>query len=147
MWLKVKKHMILEVDNKGSKDISNSWSTGGQMQHVGVKLVSCGKWKIKVSLSLSGSQTKISVQICLQQILLVWFLASMWRYAAARTTTVTTSSREGCWRPKLKLDASEWKVTTTGTCFSFGPDGNWTRINNAREWQSKVAQLWDLGWK
>ena len=37
MGLKVKKPMILEVDNKGSKDIVDSWSTSGRTRHIAVK--------------------------------------------------------------------------------------------------------------
>jgi hypothetical protein len=29
--------MLLEVDNKGAKDLVNNWSVGGRLQHVEVK--------------------------------------------------------------------------------------------------------------
>ena len=34
MGLKVKKPMLLHVDNKGAKDIANNWSCGGRTRHV-----------------------------------------------------------------------------------------------------------------
>ena len=37
MGLQVKKPMILEIDNKGSKDIVDSWSTSGRTRHIAVK--------------------------------------------------------------------------------------------------------------
>ena len=33
-FLKVKKPMILEIDNKGAVDISNNWSAGGRTRHI-----------------------------------------------------------------------------------------------------------------
>jgi hypothetical protein len=33
---KVKLPMILEVDNKGAKDLSNNWSVGGRLRHIDV---------------------------------------------------------------------------------------------------------------
>ena len=35
--LKVKKPMILNVDNKGAKDLCDNWSVGGRTRHVEVK--------------------------------------------------------------------------------------------------------------
>ena len=35
--LKVKKSMILKVDNKGAKDLMNKRSVGGRMRHIEVK--------------------------------------------------------------------------------------------------------------
>jgi hypothetical protein len=35
--LKVKKPMILNVDNKGAKDLCDNWSVGGRARHVEVK--------------------------------------------------------------------------------------------------------------
>jgi hypothetical protein len=37
MGLKVKKHMILEIDNKGAVDLANNWSVGGRTRHVEVR--------------------------------------------------------------------------------------------------------------
>jgi hypothetical protein len=37
LGLKVKLPMILEVDNKGAKDLVNNWSVGGRTRHVEVK--------------------------------------------------------------------------------------------------------------
>ena len=37
MELKVRKPMILEMDNKGVVDLANNWSIGGRTQHVDVK--------------------------------------------------------------------------------------------------------------
>jgi hypothetical protein len=37
MGLRVKKPMILEIDNKGAKDLVNNWSVGGRLRHVEVK--------------------------------------------------------------------------------------------------------------
>ena len=37
MGLKVKKPMILNVDNKGAKDLRDNWSVGGRTRHVEVK--------------------------------------------------------------------------------------------------------------
>jgi hypothetical protein len=37
MGLLVKKPMILEIDNKGAKDLVNNWSVGGRLRHVEVK--------------------------------------------------------------------------------------------------------------
>jgi len=37
MGLKVKKPMILHVDNKGAKDFANNWSAGGRLRHVHVR--------------------------------------------------------------------------------------------------------------
>jgi hypothetical protein len=37
MGLKVKKPMILKVDNKGAKDLCDNWSVGGRTRHVEVK--------------------------------------------------------------------------------------------------------------
>jgi len=36
--LKVKIPMIIQVDNKGAKDLVNNWSIGGRTRHVGVRL-------------------------------------------------------------------------------------------------------------
>ena len=35
--LKIKKPMILEVDNKGAKDLTHNWSVGGRTRHVNVR--------------------------------------------------------------------------------------------------------------
>ena len=35
--LKVKKPMILQIDNKGAVDLSNNWSAGGRTRHIDVK--------------------------------------------------------------------------------------------------------------
>ncbi len=35
--LYVKLPMTLRMDNKGAKDLSNSWSVGGRMRHIKVK--------------------------------------------------------------------------------------------------------------
>ena len=35
--LKVKKPMILEMDNKGAVDLANNWSVGGRTRHVDVR--------------------------------------------------------------------------------------------------------------
>jgi len=37
MGLKVKKPMILYVDNKGAKDLANNWSVGGRTRHIEVR--------------------------------------------------------------------------------------------------------------
>ena len=37
MGLKVKKPMVLEVDNKGTKDIVDSWSTSGRTRHIAIR--------------------------------------------------------------------------------------------------------------
>jgi hypothetical protein len=37
MGLRVKKPMVLEIDNKGAKDLVNNWSVGGRLRHVEVK--------------------------------------------------------------------------------------------------------------
>jgi hypothetical protein len=37
MGLKVKKPMILYVDNKGAKDLVNNWSVGGRTRHIEVR--------------------------------------------------------------------------------------------------------------
>jgi hypothetical protein len=37
MGLKVKKPMILEIDNKGAVDLSHNWSAGGWTRHVEVR--------------------------------------------------------------------------------------------------------------
>ena len=37
MGLKVKKPMILEVDNKGAVDLTHNWSVGGRTRHVEVR--------------------------------------------------------------------------------------------------------------
>ena len=37
MGLKVKKPMILQVDNRGAKDLMNNWSVGGRTRHVQVR--------------------------------------------------------------------------------------------------------------
>jgi hypothetical protein len=34
LGLKVKKPMILEIDNKGAVDIPNNWSVGGRTKHI-----------------------------------------------------------------------------------------------------------------
>jgi len=39
LGLKVKSPMVLEMDNKGAVDHTNSWSVGGNMRHVGTKQV------------------------------------------------------------------------------------------------------------
>ena len=36
--LKVKKPMILYIDNKGTVDLVNNWSVGGQTRHVDVRM-------------------------------------------------------------------------------------------------------------
>jgi hypothetical protein len=35
--LKVKKPMILQVDNKGAKDLTHNWSVGGRTRHINVR--------------------------------------------------------------------------------------------------------------
>ena len=35
--LKVKKPMILKVDNKGTKDLANNWSVGGRTRHIDIR--------------------------------------------------------------------------------------------------------------
>ena len=35
--LKVLKPMILELDNKGAKDLTHNWSVGGRTRHVNVR--------------------------------------------------------------------------------------------------------------
>ena len=35
-WLRVKKPMILEMDNKGTIDLMNSWSLNGRTCHIDV---------------------------------------------------------------------------------------------------------------
>jgi hypothetical protein len=37
LGMKVKLPMVLEVDNKGAKDLTNNWSAGGRMRHVDVR--------------------------------------------------------------------------------------------------------------
>ena len=37
MGLQVEKPMILQVDNKGAKDLMNTWSVGGRTRHIEVK--------------------------------------------------------------------------------------------------------------
>jgi hypothetical protein len=37
MGLKVKHHMLLEMDNKGAVDLANNWSVGGRTRHVNVQ--------------------------------------------------------------------------------------------------------------
>ena len=37
MGFKVQLPMILEVDNKGAKDVSNNWSVGGRLRHIDVR--------------------------------------------------------------------------------------------------------------
>ena len=37
LGLKVKKPMVLKVDNKGAKDLMNNWSVGGHTRHIEVK--------------------------------------------------------------------------------------------------------------
>ena len=37
LGLKVKKPMILYVDNKGAKDLANNWSVGGRTRHMDVR--------------------------------------------------------------------------------------------------------------
>ena len=37
LGLKVKKPMVLEIDNKGGKDIVDSWSTSGRTRHIAIK--------------------------------------------------------------------------------------------------------------
>jgi hypothetical protein len=37
LGLKVKKPMILEIDNKGAKDLANNWSVGGCTRHMDVR--------------------------------------------------------------------------------------------------------------
>jgi hypothetical protein len=37
MGLTVKKPMILYVDTKGTKDLANNWSVGGQTRHIEVR--------------------------------------------------------------------------------------------------------------
>jgi hypothetical protein len=43
MGLRVKKLMVLEIDNKGAKDLVNNWSVGGRLRHVeeGLIVVKC----------------------------------------------------------------------------------------------------------
>jgi hypothetical protein len=42
MGLRVKKQMVLEIDNKGAKDLVNNWSVRGRLRHVEVKHLFCG---------------------------------------------------------------------------------------------------------
>jgi hypothetical protein len=37
MGLKVKKPVILEIDNKGAVDLTHNWSVGGRTRHVEVR--------------------------------------------------------------------------------------------------------------
>jgi hypothetical protein len=45
MGLRVKKPMVLEIDNKGAKDLVNNWSVGGRLRHVEVKKILAGTKK------------------------------------------------------------------------------------------------------
>jgi hypothetical protein len=38
MGLKVKKPMVLEINNKGAKDLAHNWSIGGQTRHITTKI-------------------------------------------------------------------------------------------------------------
>jgi hypothetical protein len=38
MGLKVKKPMVLEIDNKGAKDLARNWSIGGRTRHITTKI-------------------------------------------------------------------------------------------------------------
>jgi hypothetical protein len=38
MGLKVKKPMVLEIDNKGAKDLVHNWSIGGRTRHITTKI-------------------------------------------------------------------------------------------------------------
>jgi hypothetical protein len=38
MGLKVKKPMVLEIDNKGAKDLAHNWSIGGRTRHITTKI-------------------------------------------------------------------------------------------------------------
>jgi hypothetical protein len=38
MGLKVKKPMILEMDNKGAVDLANNWSSAGRTRHVATRI-------------------------------------------------------------------------------------------------------------
>ena len=46
MGLKVELPMVLEMDNKGAIDHSNSWSVGGHMCHAGVSTQAEGGWSV-----------------------------------------------------------------------------------------------------
>jgi hypothetical protein len=39
MGLQVEKPMLLEIDNKGAKDLINNWSVGGRLRHIEVSVV------------------------------------------------------------------------------------------------------------
>jgi hypothetical protein len=38
MGLKVKKPMVLKIDNKGAKDLAHNWSIGGRTRHITTKI-------------------------------------------------------------------------------------------------------------
>ena len=53
MELKVKLPMVLEVDNKGSVDLVNSWSHDGRTKHMHVKNIWLRKLKEKGLISVN----------------------------------------------------------------------------------------------
>jgi hypothetical protein len=55
MGLKVKKSMILNVDNKGAKDVCDNWSVGGRTRRVEVKQMLLRELKETKVLSTKGS--------------------------------------------------------------------------------------------
>jgi hypothetical protein len=58
MSLKVKKPMILEVDNKGAKDLTHNWSVGGRTRHVDVREYFLRDLKEEGTISVKWISTK-----------------------------------------------------------------------------------------
>ena len=57
LGLKVKFLMILEMDNKGTVDLANNWSSGGCARHVDIR--QCFMWELKESKLLTSVGTRV----------------------------------------------------------------------------------------
>ena len=58
MGLSVEKPMVLEIDNKGAKDLIDNWSGGGRLRHVEVKQFFLRELKEKGILTVKWISTE-----------------------------------------------------------------------------------------
>jgi hypothetical protein len=66
--LRVKKPMVLHIDNKGDVDDANNWSTDGRLRHAVIRLSFFGNSKRLVFYRCNGAARRIRQRICLRKI-------------------------------------------------------------------------------
>jgi len=86
LGLKVKKPMILWMDNKGAIDLANNWSVGGCTRHVDVRYYFLRELKEEGILEVKWIATDEIAVICLPRILQDQHLRNMLKYTVAMTS-------------------------------------------------------------